>query len=110
MLGVIEAGLQGIADPEQWETPEGRAALTDYFARIGTWVSTPPAGGLVDLTPEEIARFYHLSQLSNHAWRWAVMWPRACLLRCFDQARAQTLLTQRSLDPFARRNGSTTGH
>lgn len=59
---LIEASLEG--DPEGWHgmvTPDGRAGLDGYFAKIATWVNTLPTGedGLpADLSVEEIKRFF----------------------------------------------------
>jgi hypothetical protein len=59
---LIEASLEG--DPEGWHdfvSPDGRAALDGYFAKIASWVNTLPtdAEGLpADLSVEEIKRFY----------------------------------------------------
>jgi hypothetical protein len=59
---LIELSLEG--DPEEWHdqvTPDGRAALDSYFAKIATWVNTLPTdeeGLPADLSVEEIQRFY----------------------------------------------------
>jgi hypothetical protein len=63
VLMLIEMSLEG--DPEGWHdlvSPDGRAALDAYFAKIATWVMTLPtdADGLpvTELSAAEYERYY----------------------------------------------------
>jgi hypothetical protein len=56
---LIEVSLEGDAEEFAAQTSVlGGAALSDYFARVGTWVQTLPTEPVGDMTPEDFARFY----------------------------------------------------
>jgi hypothetical protein len=58
VLLLVEAGLQGILDPEDQQSPSGHSLWTDYMQRIAAWVQTQPVDDQTANIDEQLRRVY----------------------------------------------------
>jgi hypothetical protein len=58
VLLLVEAGLQGVLDPEDQQSPDGHALWTDYMQRIAGWVQTQPVDESLASIDQQLERLY----------------------------------------------------